>query len=111
MKKHSVRILRIHQQEYTFVKMRGYCDRDRLGVCLDAAEQNRNVGPGEAGSVSFSLNATPRRDRAVAAMYCAYSLGVANVRATGAARNVVGIIIGIISEKLIIADYAASSIG
>jgi NitT/TauT family transport system substrate-binding protein len=29
----------------------------------------------------------------------------------GAARNVVGIIIGIISEKLIIAYYAASSIG
>jgi hypothetical protein len=28
----------------------------------------------------------------------------------GAARNVVGIIIGIISEKLIIAYYAASSI-
>jgi hypothetical protein len=35
----------------------------------------------------------------------------ANFAAPGAARNVVGIIIGIISEKLIIADYAASSIG
>jgi FixJ family two-component response regulator len=32
-------------------------------------------------------------------------------RSSGAARNVVGIIIGIISEKLIIAYYAASSIG
>jgi hypothetical protein len=29
----------------------------------------------------------------------------------GAVRNVVGIIIGVISEKLIIAYYAASSIG
>jgi hypothetical protein len=50
----------------------------------------------------FVLGDTESEDRASA---------TATALDAGAVRNVVGIIIGVISEKLIIAYYAASSIG